>query len=682
MPVKPLRSLLALILGLAVMSPAVAATALEAPDRNGVTLTAAAGTAGVVRPGEDMRVSATILNERSAPVNDAFVTVSLATSRSASLSDLDTWFVTGESTEPARVIGRSADLLIGARSSAGVVIDVPATDLGLVDPGAYRLTVTLETPDGRLAESRSAIVWHPEAIVGPIALGVVAPITVPPTAGGLIPAEDLERYTAPDGLLSRRLQSVIGRPITLAVDPMVTASIRALGTAAPASATGWLMRLMAATNDSFALGYADADPTATLQAAGTLPAPTGFAFALDPADFATAGDQPDGGTPTLPTTAQLVDVPDSLGTVAWPAADTVTAADLSGLRANRIGRAVLMSSNLDGAGSSAVVDIDGSSVYVMDAAVTRLLRDAVSAGSDEAWQRSASRLLAALATTATEHPGGRTVIAGVDRVTLAEFNGRLSRTLDLLGALPWVAPTPLGALPGPAGSASVVDRQQPVERLMAVRRLLDAEQRDSAIATAAEQPSLVTDERRIALLGTLAQSLIGDPDAWRLASDRYLEQSTALAGAVHVAERGQILVLADRSQLPITVQNDLDLPAVVRIQTRALTGGLAIEQGSIEVTVEPQSQRNVPVPVQSVANGEVTVIVSLASTTGVPLGDPVALRVNVQAGWETAGTIIAGSVVLLVFLVGLVRTVLRRRGARTGEDGTAAAAPVTAAADG
>lgn len=662
------------------MSPAVAATALDAPDGNGLTLTAAGGAAGVVRPGEDMRVSASILNERSAPVNDAVVIVQLATDRSTAFAELDAWFTTGESAEAGRVIGRSAEVLIGARSSAGVVIDVPAAELGLVDPGAYRLTVSLETPDGRLAESRTAIVWHPDAIVGPIALGVVAPITVPPTGGGLISAEDLERYTAPAGLLSRRLQAVIGRPITLAVDPMITASIRALGTAAPASSTAWLLRLMAATNDSFALGYADADPTATLQAAGTLPAPTGFGFALDPADFAPVAGQPDGSTATLPTTAQLLEVPDSLGPVAWPAADTVTAADLAGLRANGIGRAVLMSSNLDGTGSAATVDVGGANVFVMDTAVTRLLNDAVSAGSDEAWQRSASRLLAALATTATEHPGGRALIAGLDRATLAEFNGRLSRTLDLLGTLPWVAPTPLGAMTAPGGTASVIDNPHSIERLAAVTRLLDAEERDSAIATAAAQPSLLIDERRIALLSTLSQSLIGDQAAWRLASDRYLEQSTALAGAVHVAERGQILVLADRSQLPITVQNDLDLPAVVRIQTRALTAGLAIEQGSIEVTVEPQSQRNVPVPVQSVANGEVTVIVSLSSAAGVPLGDPVAVRVNVQAGWETAGTIIAGSIVLLVFLIGLVRTVLRRRGARADE-GTASDAAATMAAD-
>src|SRR5690606_22917081 len=112
-------------------------------------------------------------------------------------------------------------------------------------------------------------------------------IVVAPTTTGLVPAEELAQLTGPTGDLTRQIDAVAGTPVAIALDPQIVASIRVLGAAAPESARQWLARLGALSNEIFLLGYGDADLGAAIRT-GTLDAlqPSGFGFALDPANFA------------------------------------------------------------------------------------------------------------------------------------------------------------------------------------------------------------------------------------------------------------------------------------------------------------------------------------------------------------------------------------------------------------
>ena len=164
-------------------------------------------------------------------------------------------------------------------------------------------------------------------------IAIVVPITVPERETGLISAASLANLTSPFGLLNRELDQVIDKPVVLGIDPAVIASIRVLGKAAPASAIAWLERLNSASNETFALAYADADITAQLHAGRTtVLAPESLNFAIDPAqlDEATLTLE---GSPPLPDATQT-SPPDytermlafdyTLPDVAWPTADSVT----------------------------------------------------------------------------------------------------------------------------------------------------------------------------------------------------------------------------------------------------------------------------------------------------------------------------------------------------------------------
>ena len=64
---------------------------------------------------------------------------------------------------------------------------------------------------------------------------------------------------------------------------------------------------------------------------------------------------------------------------------------------------------------------------------------------------------------------------------------------------------------------------------------------------------------------------------------------------------------------------------------------------------------------RQLTNGTVDFVVTLAAANGQQIGSDVVGEVNVQAGWETPIVIAIAGVVVLIFGVGIVRTILRRR---------------------
>ena len=114
----------------------------------------------------------------------------------------------------------------------------------------------------------------------------------------------------------------------------------------------------------------------------------------------------------------------------------------------------------------------------------------------------------------------------------------------------------------------------------------------------------------------------------------------------------------------ITVSSTLPQRATVYVTVTPSNPSLSIEDQLVELVVPANGQARAIVPVESVANGSVTLTVAIASATGASVAAPAFLDLNVQAGWETAITGTFGVLVGLVFIGGIVRTILKRRRAR------------------
>lgn len=513
-----------------------------------------------------------------------------------------------------------------------------------------------------------------------VKLAIAVPIVVPASADRFLDADTLARYTSASGLLTRQLDSVIDRPVALAVDPRIIVSIRLLGDTAPLSALVWLDRLETATNETFALGYGDADLTLQTQAgSGAVLQPETVDFAIDPARFAptpgTATPQPtaapdNGSLPELPTSSEVLDWPYSLTGIAWPRDDTAIASDLPAIAASGYQTTILSSDNVArDASAGPTAQVDGTGVLVSDAPVSAALRTAAGAVVASELGAVQAALSDAVAAAARVQPGTATLFATLDRTTVLRASGHLAEALTSLAANPAIELVQLSdVLATPPAAATVVDKAQPADLVSRAGQMIQGEAAERVFASVAADPERITSSRRLELLTLLSVAWQADLDGWAEAADAFTTASIELRNSVHLVNTSNFLLVADNDQyLPITVNNGLDQPVRVYITVRSQSALLVIDQQRVELDIEAGAQAKENVPVHSLSNGVVEVDVTLTSATNAAIGAPISSEVNVQAGWETPIVVAFAAAVVVVFGVGIVRTILRRR--RPGSSG-------------
>ncbi|RQP12088.1 MAG: hypothetical protein EAS51_03775 [Microbacteriaceae bacterium] len=514
---------------------------------------------------------------------------------------------------------------------------------------------------------------------GPVSVAVVVPITARATTSGLISAEDLERYTGPFGILTRQLDAVAGTPAAIALDPMIPASIRVLGASAPVSASQWLARLQATSNEVFLLAYGDADLVAGART-GTLAqlTPSGFDFALDPDDFSavnepaptpdpTATPTPDPeAPPPFPTTDDVLAWDTPLPRIAWPDA-TIAESDLPAFAAVGYEHVIVPSSSV-GEPATPLVQLDGVRGIVSDTQLSGLVANAASASSPTVRGTALDAFETALANRTASTPG-RGIVVTVDRgwtttgTGLADVLARLSSTSSAGSA---TLSDVLATAPVPARLGAGVDT---ADRDEVFTTLASDAVAESAFASVLSEPAALLDPRRLERIALYSLAWRTDEDGWTDAVREFRDRSTELRSSVHLEHGSDVALLARNVDLKVTVSNALPFPVTV-VVTADPRGPILRARETRELTIEPQSTGTARIPVEAIANGEVTVTTSIASPTGVPIDSGVA-RVTVRAEWEGIGTLVVVIMLALVFAAGLVRLiVVRRRGRRPDADET------------
>jgi hypothetical protein len=524
----------------------------------------------------------------------------------------------------------------------------------------------------------------------PVSLALLVPLTVRPTGNGLIDSATLAGYTAPTGILSRELDALIGTPAVIGIDPMIIASIRVLGNSAPVSAIAWLARLSSASNETFALAYADADP-ATLARVDALPsiAPLGFDFAIDSGHFgpavtatptATPGSAsgsaatpipaptPTSTAPAQTTTPSLPTTPDevlqwtyALPTIAWPADDTVISGDLSDLASAGYANVVLSSTNLS-ATDSGLVSLTGIQGVVSDVGVSSLVRDAIFAAGN-AQQDDLTRLNSALTGMEAVSPG-RTVVATLDRKwSLGALN--IPDLYADLATQSSVLPVGLSAvLNGAKPAAQVTDEPGDAARIAQIKTVLADIATEDSFATVADNPLLVREPRRLELLSLLAVWWVQGSDAWNTQVQSFTAGSATLLSSVQIVSGSNLFVGAGSTNIPVTVSNALPVPVTVYVTVTSPSSVLQVQKQSVALKIEPGSSNKAAIPVQALTNGNVTTTVTLTSVAAVPIGSPDYVKADLQPGWEGVGTTIVVLLLVLVFGGGIARNIVKRRRAR------------------
>jgi hypothetical protein len=129
---------------------------------------------------------------------------------------------------------------------------------------------------------------------------------------------------------------------------------------------------------------------------------------------------------------------------------------------------------------------------------------------------------------------------------------------------------------------------------------------------------------------------------------------------VEIVKGSQINLVSQDSRVPILIRNSYDTE--VRVLIHVTTSNLRVRLPKVTaVTVPANSTINATVPVQAVANGNVTLYVWLTSFSGVQIGGNSSVEMNVLGNFEAIaiGSLIA--VVALLLSVGTVRMLRRRK---------------------
>lgn len=684
-------------------------TAVATTTADGITASLAADDGGVLAPTQNLTVSVTVTNPTDSSYAAGTVTLWLDPAPQRSRAALDAWVASTDAVANRADLGRAPTPTLEPGTSTVVRVTVPAAAVpfGTNPSGAvYGIGATVDVGE-KAVDARGSLVWNPGVASTRSQVSVVMPIVSPSTSDGLISAADLATYTAPNGVLTRDLDGLTGHStVAVGIDPMIIASIRALGNAAPTSANDWLIRLAALPNDTFSLGYGDADTTGQLQAGIPVPlAPTSLDYALDPKNFtpsptpvgepSTPTPTPTADTPTptptptsgtgvtLPTLDELVAWNYSLTGIGWPGDDTVRGADLPPLAAAGQRTVIVSGSNTNAttleSTPNAVVPFDGGKLLVSDEALSTAIRQAASAPSDVAWNLAMSKVNALLQLVSAEGSQPKQLLVALDR-SWPSSGTQLGRTLERLFSSPWSTPSTFASTASAPASSGLAlnDAPEPQTRLDSIRALVQDEQSLDAFATVLDKPETMTGRVRAQLLTLLAVSWQSPRTDWATAVADSRKATDETLHAIKILPTENVNLVSAQGSIPFTVSNELKTEAANLVLTAAPSNSrLEIDQNATK-RIQPDSRVAMLVPVKAkLGNGQVVLSLRLYSPSGVPIGDPSTVTVDVHADWEGIGALIFGILLVLLFGFGIVRNILRRRDQRRKE----AAGEVDASAD-
>jgi len=606
---------------------------------------------GILDPLAPSGFSAVIRADESGSLNSGEVTVTL-TEEAFSSEDQIRRYLVGTSSPLSTVVGSELSPDVPQLESREMVFPLPpdlwTARLGLnseedeeeedreLAAGIFGLEITYRNPANlnpalrELTGRQLVVVVPPGTQITPTTIAPIVTLTTSPIGGLALRPEELQALTLPDGPLEVVTSALAEYPATVAVDSRITASIAALGELAPPESIAWANGLDGLGLAQFSLPWADADPLGSLE--------------IDTLVYARLGEYP------------------------WVHGEAITTAQLNTLQTRSASAVLLSSASVPS--DRAVVAVGSTRVIRVDAQLSQLASDALQAPTSleaEADLQRAQGIIAFRALTGNQEvlvfSAGRlpasTIAAGISSV-LERFS---TMTVATTVAVPFDAPATevLSGIPSVPVIGEVVAFRRDVKALW---------EKDVAFATIAYDPGAVLSGRWGRYQSLLSSTWRNDPNGLEAEWVRAQEDSKAFQNSVRVEQGSAITVLSDQTSLPITVLNNLGSDAVVTLSVRSTTAILAVEQPLTSVSIPAGGTTRVFIPVQSLANGTVSVELLLLGPGGNQVGELVTLPITIRAGWEGVISVTLALLVGGTFGFGIVRALQRRRAEKLSE-GTA-----------
>jgi len=679
-------------------SPTADPTAGTPGDEVGISLTAVEP--AVLVPGEDLVVRGTITNDTASELALPELRLRSQQSTPISRSLLERWLDPTSLSATTLLHAERLEDPVEPGQTVPFTLTVPAEELPFLQSytawGPRGIEVTVHDAQAALPPevpaARSFLVWWPDIEVETMPLAVLAAVS--PTAPERAAAQESGSRLAVVAAdrLEPLLQAVDQPGVDLAVDPSLLVDAPAvvdLTAGEPAGeeeseaeeppSTPTKSSLHATVEDLaaspgrtvHALLWADADAAALSHA--------GRADLIDEAVAARDTALEQSGV-----TAETA--------LAWPVARTPDSTTLTALAEAGAGSVVLPSTVLPSttqltytpsARADVLTDGEALPALLTDERLSALLTGElhpVNPTADQAVVRldpltARQYLLAETAVVARERPADRRdLLLTVPR----DFSGDpqlLADQLEALAQAPWLERIGVEEMlthPAPEleretlPAAVVEDGEVDAAELDRASRVLA---RTEAFAGVLEEPEALVAPVRTALLEITSAAWREQPRT-RAELVAAAEETAAAREGLVAAQPGSTLnLINEEAHIPVAVTNEMTRPAhvVVRLEPR---DPRLVADDEVALEIPAQQSATAQVPVHAVGSGDVVVDVVLAAPDGTPIDEPTEIRVRVRADWETVGTAVVAGLLVLMLVVGIIRTVRRGRRAPEPEEAT------------
>ncbi|WP_427870074.1 DUF6049 family protein [Leucobacter luti] len=557
----------------------------------------------------------------------------------------------------------TADLPLSADSPQGVYLVeaalLPAKEEPSADasPGLHALT---------------PIVWR-----GPgaetVNLSTIVPIVFPADVRTLPTRRQLETAaTQWEKLLveARALRA------TLAIDPRAIAAIRAYGDDAPENARLLLPELESYPHDSFLLQFGDADLAAQAALGFDEPlapktldfvsrfgsfAPSGTSQeqdqSQDPADEPAQDPDPETADPSLPSLDELLTWP-AKSKAAWPAEGEANQETLALARSAGLEGVVLDSENVS-LGGGPRAEVAGMPATITDAGLAAASRDAIGGENDVVRNSGTALMVAQLVLAAQGQSPG--VVLGLDRGAVAEGGDATSELLATLDRLGWTKRIPVAEQA--AGTATLKAADPLENRRELLRSALKREASIVEIGGVLEHPEYLIGYQRARLLEVFGTRYAAPGVDFDEVAGAFRARDAELLSGVQAISTEHTQLVGVSTRVPVQLRNALPFDAVVEVRADPASAALSVDERVFtDVRVPAEGNGRVLVPVQSrVASGESGLVVSVTALSGEPTSYTGTLDISIRSSIETVGVWVLGGLAALLLVLGIWRSVRRKR---------------------
>lgn len=131
--------------------------------------------------------------------------------------------------------------------------------------------------------------------------------------------------------------------------------------------------------------------------------------------------------------------------------------------------------------------------------------------------------------------------------------------------------------------------------------------------------------------------------------------------AVYIVKGSTINLVARESSIPVVVTNGLAGEVRVIVNLRSNSPKLMLIENQVSLVLPAGETATAQFPVRAIGSGQVAMVAQLSSLSGKNIGNPVGIKMVVNPDIENTAIVLFLSLVAALIVIGVIRTLRRKR---------------------